>query len=129
MAKVLIVEDDEALRNVFSLIVKRGRHKVVLAQDGEEGLQQLKTFSPDIVLLDMLMPVKSGLEFLQEANVKKQYPDTTVILLSNLSESQTIDEGLRLGAVQHLIKSNILPTDLLDTIATYIKAKEAPKKK
>ena len=120
-AKILIVEDDEALRNVFGIIVKSAGHEVKLAVDGSEGLKQLDAFSPDIVLLDMLMPVKSGLEFLQEADIKKRYPEVTVIILSNLSESQTIDEGLRLGAVQHIIKSNILPNDLLAAIDHYMK--------
>lgn len=121
MTKVLIIEDDDALRNVFDLIVKSAGHKVAVARDGAEGLKQLKDFSPDIVLLDMLMPVKSGLEFLQEADVKNHYPGTTVILLSNLSESHTVNEALRLGAVQHIIKSNILPSDLISTIANYTK--------
>ncbi len=119
MTKVLIVEDDEALRNVFSLIIKSAGHKVTAARDGEDGLKQLKSFSPDIVLLDMLMPVKTGLEFLQEADIKKNYPDTTVILLSNLSESHTIEEGLNLGAAKHVIKSNILPNDLIAIIEKY----------
>lgn len=119
MTKVLIVEDDTALREVFELIVMGGGYDVVIAQDGSEGLKKLHEFKPDIVLLDMLMPVKSGLEFLQEANISKRYPDCTVIILSNLSESQTIEHALRLGAVKHIIKSDIDPKDLLKEIDEY----------
>ena len=119
MTKVLIVEDDTALREVFSLIVGSGGYTVDTAQDGSEALDRLQTFEPDIILLDMLMPVKSGMEFLQEANIKKAYPNCTVIILSNLSESQTIEHALKLGAVKHIIKSDIDPQDLLKEIKQY----------
>lgn len=120
MANVLIVEDDTALREVFCLIVGNGGHTVVTAQDGSDALDKLKTFEPDIVLLDMLMPVKSGIEFLQESNIKKTHPKCVVIILSNLSESHTIDHALKLGAVKHIIKSDIDPKDLLKEIAEYV---------
>lgn len=119
MTKVLIVEDDETLRTVFQLIVKNAGYTVQVAKDGEEGIEQLSRFSPDIVLLDMLMPVKSGLELLHEAQVTKNYPGTTVIILSNLSDSESIQKALDLGAVKHLVKADIVPQDLLDTIKIY----------
>ncbi|MDB5183977.1 MAG: DNA-binding response regulator VicR [Candidatus Saccharibacteria bacterium] len=121
MAKILIVEDDKALRDVFELIVKSGGHNVRVAQDGADALKRLPKFIPDIILLDMLMPVKSGLEFLQEANLKKAYPAIVVIILSNLSDSQTIQEALKLGAVKHLIKSDIMPDDLLRELKIHSK--------
>lgn len=120
MAKILIVEDDSALREVFSLIVVSGGHDVDVAQDGSEALERLQIFKPDIILLDMLMPVKSGIEFLQEADIKRSFPDCIVIILSNLSESQTIDHALKLGAVKHIIKSDIDPQDLLKEINSYL---------
>lgn len=115
-AKVLIVEDDSALRTVYEMIVKSGGYQVATAEDGAEGLERLAEFQPDVVLLDMLMPVKSGLELLQEANLPENYPNTKVIIFSNLSDSDTIDEALRLGAVRHMIKSNTLPPEILAAI-------------
>lgn len=120
MAKILIVEDDSALREVFSMIVASGGHVVDVAQDGSEALERLQTVKPDMILLDMLMPIKSGIEFLQEADVKRTFPDCIVIVLSNLSESQTIDHALKLGAVKHIIKSDIEPQDLLKEIDIYL---------
>ena len=121
MAKILIVEDDPSLRDVFSIIVGSGGHTVSTAQDGSDALKKLPDVSPDLILLDMLMPVKSGLEFLQEADIKKAYPDTIVIILSNLSDSQTIQQALKLGAVKHIIKSDIMPNDLLRELDDYLK--------
>lgn len=116
MAKVLIIEDEEALRTVYCMILKTAGYKVSQASDGQEGLEQLASFLPDLILLDMLMPVKSGLEFLQEAYITRDYPKTTVIILSNLSDSPTIQEALKLGAARHLIKANTLPNDLLAVV-------------
>lgn len=121
MAKVLIVEDDQALRDVFSLIVQSGGYTVDAAHDGQDALNKLSKFAPDLILLDMLMPVKSGLEFLRESNIKKTHPDIKIIILSNLSDSQTIQEALKLGAKKHLIKSDIMPNDLLREIDHYLK--------
>lgn len=120
MARVLIVEDDNALREVFSMIVSSGGHTVVTAQDGSDALDRLEDFNPEIILLDMLMPVKTGIEFLQESNIRKTHPDCVVIILSNLSESQTITHALKLGAVKHIIKSDIDPKDLLKEIEGYV---------
>lgn len=119
MAKVLIIEDEEALRTVYCMILETAGYHVSQASDGQEGLEQLASFLPDVILLDMLMPVKNGLEFLQEAEIKQNYPATTVIVLSNLSDSPTIQEALKLGATKHLIKANTLPNDLLDVVKKY----------
>jgi len=119
MAKVLIIEDEEALRTVYCMILEAAGYTVSQASDGQEGLKQLLSFLPDLILLDTLMPVKNGLEFLHEANMKRDYPKTTVIILSNLSDSPTIKEALKLGAAKHLIKANTLPRDLLAVIKTY----------
>src|SRR5579884_1368735 len=120
MSKVLIVEDEDMLRNVYELILTREGYDVEVATDGMEGLKKLGSFQPNLILLDMLMPVKNGLQFLKEAKMKLHYPKTSVIVLSNLSSSETVDEALRLGAKEHLVKSNILPKDLVEAVKKHL---------
>lgn len=120
MSKILIIEDDLMLRNVYELIITREGYEVDVASDGNEGLKKLGSFQPDLILLDMLMPVKSGLQFLKDAKIKLHYPKTTVLVLSNLSSSDTVDEALSLGAKEHLIKSNLLPKDLVAVVKKYL---------
>jgi DNA-binding response OmpR family regulator len=120
LKKVLIVEDDAMLRNVYEIIVAREGYVVEVARDGSEGLRKLGSFQPDLVLLDMLMPIKSGLQFLKEAKMKLHYPKTSVLILSNLSASDTVNEALRLGAKEHFIKSNLLPKDLVEAVKKYL---------
>jgi CheY-like chemotaxis protein len=120
MSKVLIVEDEPLLRDVYEIIIKREGYNVAVACNGQEGLILLESFIPDVVLLDMLMPIKNGLELLQEANFKKKYPKTSVVILSNLSDSNIINSALKLGAVEHLVKSNIQPDQIVSTIKKYI---------
>lgn len=120
MNKVLIVEDEVTLRDVYELILMREGYDVEVARDGSEGLRKLGSFQPNLILLDMIMPVKSGLQFLKEAKMKLHYPDTTVIVLSNLSASDTVEQALKLGAKEHLIKANILPKDLIAAVQKYL---------
>ena len=65
MAKILVVEDDKDLNNAYKIILKHEGHEVVGVFDGKEALDKIKDFSPDLILLDLLMPVMGGLEFLQ----------------------------------------------------------------
>ncbi len=119
MARVLVVEDDEALRTVYGIITEAAGHTVKLAENGAIGLTELAAFKPNVVLLDMLMPIKSGIELLQEADIKTNYPTTSVIVMSNLNDTETINKALKLGAVKYLVKSNTLPEDIVKTITQY----------
>ena len=116
---VLIVEDEEMLRDAFKLVLTKEGFKVIVAENGKVGLEKLKKATPDIVLLDMLMPVVNGLEFLQQAQIKTDYPKTRVIVLSNLSDSITIDEKESFGVSQTLLKAELSPLDLVAKVRSY----------
>lgn len=111
MTKVLIVEDNETLNEAYKLILEKDGHTVSTAFNGEEGLEKLKEVSPDLILLDMLMPKMDGLEFLRHFDAKK-YPKTTIIILSNLNEDEQVDEARRLGAHRYILKANTSPREL-----------------
>lgn len=91
-------------------------YSVFVASDGQEGLDQLEKYRPDLILLDILMPRMDGLEFLKAAHIKKKYPDTKVIAFSNLSKTAKIHEMLELGASEHVLKSSIAPAQLLEMV-------------
>ncbi len=120
MTQVLIIEDDETLRTVYEFVIKKSGYTVATARNGQGGLELLERFSPKVVLLDMLMPVKNGMDFLKEAKVRSRFPDTAVILLSNLSESALLEQAIKLGARETLLKANIIPADLIKIVAKYV---------
>lgn len=120
MHRVLIVEDEEILRKAYVTVFTMEKFFVEEAENGKVALEKLKKSQPDIVVLDILMPVMSGLEFLQKINLVGKLPNTKVLVLSNLSDKKTIEEALKLGASKHIIKSNLSPSQLVNTVRSLL---------
>lgn len=116
MKSVLIVEDEQALRDAYALLFDMSDYKVLQAANGREALAVLEDEMPDYIVLDILMPVMGGIEFLKAARLPEQYPDTKVLVLSNLSDSKTVETITRLGASQYRLKASMSPRELLDAI-------------
>jgi len=110
--KILIVEDDAALLKVLLQKVKSLDYAVVGAGDGAEALIKFKEESPDLVLLDVVMPIKNGFEVLEEIKVK-QKSKVPVIILTNLAEYENIDRGRRLGAADYITKSDFTLKEIM----------------
>lgn len=117
---VLIVEDEKDLQNVYKLVLSKSGNNVLTANNGVEGLRRLKEGKPDVVLLDLFMPVMDGREFLQNIDVS-DYPKTRFIMYTNLSDSNVEDELRELGAHQIVLKSDLTPQDLVDLVALQAK--------
>ena len=111
VSKVLVIEDNETLNEAYKLILEKDGHEVTTAFNGEEGLEKLKDLSPDLILLDMLMPKMDGLEFLRHFSPSK-FPNTTIIILSNLNEDEQVEEARKLGAHRYILKANTSPREL-----------------
>ncbi len=111
MANILIVEDDKDLNNAYSIILSSQDHVVESAFDGQEALDKLTTFKPDLILLDLLMPIMGGLEFLQHFDLKA-HPDVKVLIFTNMENSPEVAESYKLGAHRCIIKSWTAPHNL-----------------
>ncbi len=109
---ILIVEDEKILQNVYKIILSSKGYAVHTADNGVEGLQQLKALRPDLVLLDVFMPVMNGREFMRNI-VPDDYPKTKIIVYTNLSDTGTETEMLHLGAHKFVVKSSLDPQGLL----------------
>lgn len=113
MAKILVVEDDRDLNNAYCIILRHQGHEVVETFDGKEALDKLKDFTPDLVLLDLLMPVMGGLEFLQAWGSKQPSKQNVKILIfTNMENSPEVTEAYKLGANRCIIKSWTAPHNL-----------------
>lgn len=115
MAKVLIVEDELPLRMAYDTILKREGHTVERAKDGQEALEKVEKLDPDLILLDLLMPNIDGIEFLKKYDLKK-HPKVRVVVFSNLSHSEQIQEAEALGATKYVVKSSVTPSQLSNLI-------------
>ncbi len=117
MANILIVEDDHDLNNAYCIILKNEGHQVVAAFDGKEALAQAKTFTPDLILLDLLMPIMGGLEFLQKYDLKTQHSTVKVLIFTNMENSPEVAEAYTLGAKRCIIKSWTAPHNLARVVS------------
>lgn len=116
MANILIVEDDKDLNFAYRLILEREKHTVQSAFNGDEALEKLKDFNADIILLDLLMPIKSGVEFLQSYDIINDHPGVKILVFTNIDNAPEINEALRLGADKCIIKAWTSPQGLVKLI-------------
>jgi len=120
MANILLVEDDENIgRSILQAFLDAG-HQVDWAQDGEGALQALRLKAPDIMLLDILLPKRSGFDILKELQRDPALAHPPVIVLSSSGEKLEKERAKQLGATDYLIKTEITPKDLVSKIMTYL---------
>lgn len=114
--KILLIEDDSFLISMYATKFELENFKVVAAEDGEKGLNLAAKEKPDIILLDILLPKMNGFEVLKELKNNKETNQIPVILLTNLSQKNEIEQGLALGAQDYLIKAHFMPSEVMDKI-------------
>lgn len=113
MQKVLIAEDDKYLADAYHTKLTKAGFEVLIKSDGQETLDALGAFKPDIILLDMVMPVKDGFSTLQELRSHEEWKKIPVIVASNLGEKEDI---MQLGATDFVVKSDLRLEDLITKI-------------
>jgi CheY-like chemotaxis protein len=119
--RVLVVEDDRFLRRACEASLRQRGFTVVAAADGEAGLQIARAETFDLILLDLLMPKLSGVEVLRALKGDAATRSIPVLVLSNSSRQQDIDEIMRLGAVGYLVKANLSLQELGDRVAALLR--------
>lgn len=114
--RILLVEDEDFIRDLYSRQLTKAGFTVTAAPDGTSGLEQLKTQTFDLLLLDIMLPGINGLQILRE--FKTQNPDSKMItiLLTNLGQETIIKEGFELGAQAYLIKASYTPDQVVSEV-------------
>ncbi len=114
--KILLVEDNAELRNLYETFLKYNKFTVETAVDGEDGIAKAKEFQPDFIFLDIMMPKMDGFEVLKTLRHDPSYncTKTKIILLTNLGDGTQISESTRKDMDGYVIKAEIVLKDLLD---------------
>ncbi len=122
---ILVVEDDTALCDAYELILSSAGYIVTTAANGRIALDHIQQnrSDPDIILLDLRMPVLDGVGFLKEFNAEN-HPDTTIVVFSNFDDHRDINEAYKLGAQHYVLKARATPQDLLKLVETIIGKKQ-----
>ena len=115
--KILIIEDDRFLRELMSKKLVGEGYQISEATDGEEGIRSVKSEKPDLVLLDLILPGIDGFEVLTRIKQDPEIAQIPVIVLSNLGQKEDIERGIKLGAVDYLIKAHFTPGEIVEKIA------------
>ncbi len=113
---IAVIEDDTFLSTLAITQLEKDGYKVVKATDGAQGLQVVKETAPDLVLLDIIMPVMNGFEVLKQMKADSKLKSIPVIVFSNLGTEQEIEEGRQLGAEDFLVKAKFTLKEVLEKI-------------
>ena len=119
--RILVVEDDQFLRDLYDDLLREEGYDVELAADGQEGLDKILKGGYNLILLDIMLPKMDGLEILRQVRDKTlQDPNGPTVLLTNLGQDSIIKEGFNLGASGYLIKSAMNPDQVLSEVKVFL---------
>lgn len=113
---VFIVEDDEFVSDVYKRKLIKEGFSVAIARDGEEALREVHKRKPDLILLDIVIPLKDGFQVLKEIRADEGLKDIPVIIMSNLSQRKDIERANEFGIADYIIKSNVSISEMVERV-------------
>ncbi|HEX4215096.1 MAG TPA: response regulator [Candidatus Dormibacteraeota bacterium] len=119
--RVLFIEDDPTVAQMYRLKLELDGYQVMMAKDGDEGLELAASQHPDLIFLDIRLPKRDGFAVLGTLREDERTRDIPVVILSNYGERELVERGLRLGAQEYLIKSQTTPSALSRGVEGWIR--------
>lgn len=119
--KIMIIEDDDFLRSLAVTKLEKEGFTVTMAANGQEGLAALQADAPDLLILDLMLPIMSGFDVLKSMKADEKLKSIKVIVFSNLGEESDIKTCLDLGANDYMVKANFTLDELVDKIKGILK--------
>ena len=119
MSTVLVVDDEAGTRQTMMRLLGREGYETVGAGDGREALQVLEARTPDVIVLDLMMPGMDGLELLEAIQRHPQWKALPVVVLTALSDTHTVNRAHQLGAKAYLVKATFSVAEMLDHVKRY----------
>ena len=116
MKKILLIEDDPFLIDIYTTKLKEASYSVDVAEDGDTALRKVKDEPPDLMLLDIVLPNFNGWEILRKVKSSDKNKKIKVVILSNLGEKDEIEKGIKLGATKYLVKAHYTPSEVIEEI-------------
>lgn len=119
---VLLVEDDPSVAQMYKLKLELDGYRVEVASDGVMALEMAHSSMPDIIFLDIRLPKLDGIAVLEALRADPKTEPLPVVILSNFNEQELVERGARLGALDHLIKSQTTPAKLVHNLEGWLKS-------
>lgn len=114
--KILIIEDDSYISDMYRIKLENSGYEVIIASDGIEGFKALEKQKPNVILLDIVMPKMDGFNVLKMIKNDSNYKNIPVILLTNLGQEENVKRGFELGAASYIIKAHFTPSEVVEKI-------------
>lgn len=121
MRKILLVEDEPVLMETYQMILSTQPYESDFAENGQEALEMCKAKNYDLILLDIMMPVMNGIEFIKQLD-ESDALKSRIIIMSNLSSGKELDEARQLGIQKHLLKASLSPSQFVSEIRYHLEA-------
>ncbi|GBE17240.1 phosphate regulon transcriptional regulatory protein PhoB [bacterium BMS3Abin15] len=118
---ILLIEDDAFVSDVYQTKLSHEGFEISMAENGIKAMERLEKITPDIILLDIVMPYMDGKEVLKRLKKDKKWENIPVIILTNLSQKEEVEELLEKGADDYLIKSHFTPSEVVGKIKSLLK--------
>ncbi len=127
--KILIVDDDNFLLDMYALKFSQNNFEVYTASGGSLAIGKLKEgLKPDVILMDIIMPEMDGFEMLSKINIERLSPDSIKIILSNKSQQSDVEQGASLGVAGYIVKANSTPSEVIEQVVVILNNKNNIKK-
>ena len=123
MSKILVAEDDKFLASAYQVKLTKAGHEVKIVSDGQETIDALTSFAPDLLILDLIMPKVDGFAVLEYMGQKPNLKSIPVIVASNLGQADDIVKATKLGAKEYVVKTDLSMKDLLQKVSKFVEKK------
>ena len=126
MARILLIDDDPSIGELFSYALKKNGIETILAMDGQNGINKAKAEVIDLILLDEVLPDIPGNEILKTLKLDNKTQHIPIIILSNFSQEELVKEAINNGALDYIFKYQIEPEDLVNRIKSALGMPKEP---
>jgi len=123
MAKILVIEDEDFLRDLIVMKLKSKNYETLEAISGKVGLKKALEEKPDLILSDLILAGMDGFEFLEKIKADAELAKIPVIIMSNLGQKEEIDKAMKLGAVDFVVKAHINPSEIVERVGQILAKK------
>ena len=121
--RVLIIEDDIYISEMYRIKFESEKFKTIITNDGAKILEIIEKEKPNIILLDIVMPVMDGFDVLKVIKNSKKHKNIPVVMLTNLSQKESIERGFELGAESYIVKSHFTPSEVVKKVRDILDGK------
>jgi DNA-binding response OmpR family regulator len=118
---ILLAEDDEFIRDIYNRIFTTNGYNVIMASNGVEAMEKLEKMTPDLILLDIMMPYLNGKDVFKKIKSNDKWKDIPIVFLTNVSAQDDMEQELLEKADKYLIKAHFTPKEVIDEVIPLIK--------